>query len=168
MQTNTPPPSSSPDAVRTLLSWDAPAVPHHNRSPRWYAAAGVVVLIAVMYGIFAGAWTVAVVALLVGAMYLFVLRGAQPPLKHCSLTTHGVSFDGAFTRWEDCAGFWMVATPHATTLHIARSHPRQRDISIVMENVDPQEVRWTLARFLSERTDRHEHFLDMIIRICKL
>lgn len=173
MDTNTPDSVQAPgghgDAhgVTTLLAWDAPTMARHERSPRWYIIGGLIVVAAAAYGIIGGNWTLTIIALLIGGMY-FLLRDAQPPLKHISFTTHGVYFDGAFTRWDDCTGFWIVSVSEHTRLFIGRKNRRQATISIFIENVDLSAVRWTLSQFLSEETDRGESALDAIIRICKL
>ncbi|TSC79399.1 MAG: Uncharacterized protein G01um101425_679 [Candidatus Peregrinibacteria bacterium Gr01-1014_25] len=169
MDTQTP--TTTADApeqgVTMLLSWDAPLRQAHERSKRWYMIAGGLVILVAAYSLLTGSWSTAVVAVLLGCIY-YLLHGTQPPLKHISLTSHGVYFDGAFTRWEDCTGFWFVIAPGHQRLHIGRKDRKQGDIAIMVENVDAEKVRWTLSQFLSEQTNRSEHFLDTIIRICKL
>lgn len=163
MPTNTQS-TAQPEA---LLAWNAPILPRHNRSPRWYMILAVIILGVAAYGILTSAWTLSVVAVLIGCME-FLLRGAEPPIKHISLTTNGIFLDGGFTRWEDCSSFWIIRTPQYTRLHIGKRDPKARELHIQIENVDPQEVRWTLSQFLSEDTQQVEKIVDIIIRICKL
>jgi hypothetical protein len=169
MDTNTNTESAAADTgdVTALLDWDAPTLPRHRRTRRWYVTGLLLMIAAVVYGVIIGAWTMVVLAVLIGVMY-YLVRGAEPPLKHMSLTTHGVFFDGAFTRWEDCTGFWIVQNKTYTKLYIGRRNRRQGDIAIMVEGVEPTDVRWTLAKFLSEQTDRGESVLDIIVRVCKL
>ncbi len=163
MPTNTTP--ITPPQI--LLEWSAPILPRHNRSPRWYMILGGIVLGTAAYGIITSAWSVTIVTVLIGCME-FLLRGSDPPVKHISLTEHGIVLAGAFTRWEDCSSFWLIHTPQYTRLHISKRDPRARELHIQVENVDLQDVRWTLARFLSEDTQQMEKMIDIIIRICKL
>ena len=160
----TPTPITPPDI---LLEWNAPILPRHQRTQRWYMIFAAIILGTAAYGILTEAWSITIVTVLIGCME-FLLRGADPPMKHISLTEHGIVLDGAFTRWEDCASFWIITTPQYMRLHIGKRDPRARELHIQVENVDLQHVRWVLGRFLSEDTQQMEKIVDMIIRICKL
>ena len=142
-------------------------MPHIQRSKRWYIAFGSILAIAAIYGLVWGGWTVSLVAVVLGGIYA-LNHGTQPAPKHISLTSTGVFYDGFFTRWEDCQGFWILKTPTYERLMIPRKDPRQGSIMVLLDGIDPMQVKWTLSQFLSEETHRTKRLLDKIIRICQL
>ena len=156
----------TPNPTPPLLSWRAPDIHHHKRSPRWYAIGGACVLLGATYGILTGAWTLSVVVILIGGMY-FLIRNASPELKHIEITEQGVIFDNVFTNWNDCISFWIIQNPDFTELHIHREN-KEKDIVIQTGNVDPLLIRQTLSNFLQEESDRAEGTLDTITRMLKL
>jgi len=148
-----------------ILEWEAPSIPHHERSPRWYAVAGITVLVMAAYAIVTGSWTFAVVVLLSAGMY-FLLRREKPASKAISILPQGVNLDGRFYAWGDLESFWLIPTPGYTELHIAQ---KSRSVLIVQTGAVPTDVvRAALSQFIREDSDRHESLLDIFIRICKL
>ncbi len=154
------------DAKTPLLEWTASTHPVHERSPRWYLIGSIVVLGTAVYAIVTGAWTVALVALLVGGIY-FLLRREPPTFKHISLFSAGYTLDGQFTFWGDCKEFWLIHTPHFTELHIGKQRSRTQTI-IQTGSIDPTQIRSILSQFITMKSDQRERFLDAFIRFCKL
>lgn len=169
-QTHTTTPAEPPAAQKTprvLLAWNAASRIDHARSPQWYVIAGVLVLAAAIYGIVAGAWTVTLIALLLGTAY-FLVRNQPMPLKTIEIGTDGVTLNGNFTPWSRCRDFWLIATPLGTELHIARTGALQSEIRLQTGGIDPLEIRSSLSQFLPFRPDQREHLLDALIRLTKL
>ena len=160
------PTTSVSDPSATLLEWSAPVRTAPVRSNQWYFAGGVLVLVGTVYGIFTGSWTFSVVCMLCGGIYV-LLRDHLPPVKTITITRYGINFDGTFNGYGDMKSFWIIQTPLATELHIARK-VRGPDIVIQTGQTDPTELRRTLSQYVREESDKQETFLDAIIRICKL
>lgn len=168
-QTPTPPSAelSAAQAPRVLLAWSAASRSDHARSPRWYVVAGIVVLLAALYGIASGAWTVTLVALLLGAAY-FLVRNQPMPQKTIEIGSDGVTLNGVFTPWNRCRDFWLIETPLGTELHIARAGALGSEIRLQTGSIDPLEIRSSLSQYLPFRPDQREHLLDALTRLCKL
>lgn len=159
--------TQSPDTrTPALLEWRAPSRINPERSPRWYLIGGIAVLCIAAYGIVSGAWTVSIVAVLCGAIYV-LLRDHVPVLRSISITEQGITFEGVFYGYNDLRSFWMLRTEVATVLHITQKK-RGADIVILTGLTDPQNVKLVLSRYLTEESDRKENLLDTFIRICKL
>ncbi|TSC58244.1 MAG: hypothetical protein Greene041619_675 [Candidatus Peregrinibacteria bacterium Greene0416_19] len=142
--------------------------PVHERAGHWYLFAGAALIAALLYGAITGAWTFAIVALLIAALY-WLLRRSPPVTKVISIAAAGYTFDGGFTAWNDCEGFWIVRTPAYAELHIRRKTPGwNREVSIQTGDIDMARIRAQLSQFLEEQTDRKEYLIDRIIRLCKL
>lgn len=169
-QISTPLPLSQapqgPGTPQVLLKWNAPMRMEPHRGPRWYLVGSIFVVAAAAWGIIAGSWPFAVVAVLCGAVYV-LLQGHIPVLREIIITGQGVFFDGDFVSYSDLKGFWLLRLPGALELHIARQK-RGSDLVILTGTTDPLFIRSTLGKYLSEESNRQERLLDTIIRICKL
>ncbi len=165
MTENTPPLQSEEQII--LATWQAPVLPTHDRSHRWYVIGGVVVLTGAVYGIVSGSWPFTIVILLCGAMY-YLMRDHVPPLKTITLSDRGVLLEQSFTRWEDIAGFWFLETPHYTEVHFVPKVKRRSDILIQTNGQDLTALRLLISPYSSELKDKQEGLLDAFIRTAKL
>lgn len=165
--------SPSPDVPEipagqdTIVEWSAPAEPAHARTARWYLIGTVLVLATVVWSVITGAWSLAIAAAIVGGIY-FLLRREPPVTRHIAIGEQGFELNGKITYWSDCEGYWMIHTPAWNVLHIRKRHGPGRDVSIHTADIDPTALRAVLSRFLPVLKDRHESFVDVCIRVCKL
>ncbi len=164
MDTNTP--ADTPAPV-TLLEWSAPVRPHANRSPRWYAIGGAVVLTGAAYSIITGAWSLAIVILLCGGLY-FLIRDHVPELKRIQMREDGLTFDTEDLSWSECKDFWIISSPRGNELHITRTARLKPQIILQTGDIALPVLRTVLSRFLKEQADRQESLIDTISRLCKL
>jgi hypothetical protein len=150
-----------------ILAWTAHSIPHHERSARWYLIATVAAVCLIAYGILTGAWTMSLLTMLLAGLY-FLLRRQQPTYSQMAIAENGFTWNGIFTPWNGCAGFWLIHTPRYSELHIWRNAGRPHDTVIQTDDIDLTTIRAVLSRYLTERTDRKEEALEKIIRLLKL
>lgn len=161
-------PTSSITARQEILAqWQAPILHKHERSQRWYAIAGGVVLLCAVYGILTGAWSFSLVALLSAAVY-YIMRDHVPPLKTMILSDKGVFLEQNFTRWEELQGFWFLVTPEYTELHFVPLQKHSSDIMIQTGGQDINDLRVLIGTHIPELKDKQESFLDALLRTAKL
>lgn len=166
METNNNPASAATKG-ELLLEWSARPYHVHERSERWYKAAGTVAVLIALYAILTGAWSFAIVILLSVAMYVLV-HGHEPKEQSIALYDQGVFFRGRFTDWHDYKGFFLKKTPQYTELHLVPANRRMPRIALQTGAVDPQMIRQTLSVYVPQLSDAEESVLDMIIRSSKL
>lgn len=159
MDANTP-------TQEVILSWSAPIAPRHERGKVWYIAAGIVIALCVTYGIYADSLPFAVVAVLIGVMYI-LLRKHVPADVPCSISQRGITIGKRTVLWEQAQGFWLLRTPAYTELHVV---PAGRGTEMIIQTGDQDisALQGLLLQYTSELTDRRETLIDTIIRICKL
>ena len=162
MQTHTPITLES----KAVLEWTALARPTVERSKRWYVVAAVIVCVVVAYALFTGAWTLAIVTVIAGAMYPLV-HGHQPPSATIQLHDSGILYNNDFVRWDQLAGFWFLETPSYTELRFVPKAGNKR-LVIQTGTLDPARLRMILGQRLPELKHKHESLIDTFIRICKL
>lgn len=160
-------PATPPTGNKLLLEWTAMITPHHERSPRWYLIGSLLVLAFAAYGILTGAWTMSLLAILLGGLY-FLIRREPPMYKRIAIHENGYEYEGVFTYWADCQEFWLIHCPGYTQLHIRKKRGFERETVIQTGSIDPNEIRSLLSQYVHLTSDRNESLLDIIIRLCKL
>lgn len=159
-----PPEAAIPDVP--LITWTAPIMASHERSPRWYLITGVIVLIFIIGSILTSAWSLTIVIVLMSGVYFLVHRKPSPE-KTINIRTTTFVFDGEVIPWADCEGFWLLEGPGYVELHIAR---KERGGGIVIQTgpVNPEDLHAVLSELLPEIPGKRERPLDTIVRICKI
>lgn len=157
MQTNT----------NAKLAWHAPTRVHHERSQRWYAIAGGLSLIPIIYGLMTGAWSLSLTFALVTGLY-YLTKDERPHDHSIAILESGISFDGRLQPWSDLSEFWILQAPGYYELRIAHRKTYKRDLVIQTGSVDPFVVRDILGQYLPQVAHHQERMLDTIIRFCKL
>ncbi len=150
-----------------LLAWEAPSLPPHERSARWYVIGGVLVLAVAVYSLLTGNWTFSLALLLIGGMYGWVHR-VPPALHQMQLFEDGFLYDQTYTSWQDCKAFWFYRFPGYTELHITLKRGWMRTVTIQTGIVDVERIRETIAPYLTEHEDREERFIHALARKLKL
>lgn len=158
-----------PENVPTtpLLEWEAPSLHAPQRSARWYATAGSLVVTGAAFGFLSENWTFAVALLLLAGVY-FLLRNAAPAPHRMQIQGDGFEVDGIFTAWKDCEAFWLLRLPTHAELHIRKKRGWDRDVRIQTAGIDLSLLRATLSPLLPEKSDERERLFDALIRLLKL
>jgi hypothetical protein len=167
MNNNPTVPSVFENAIQDGISWTAPSIPHHDRSPRWYMIGAGIVGLTVIVSLFTKNWSLTLLVLLIGGAY-YMLRDAGAILHSIVLQKDGFLFDGVYTPWKDCRDFWVINTPLYAELHIWRKHGHPHEVTIQMGQIDTNKIVAYISPSLTYKADRSEHLFDFFIRICKL
>ena len=162
---NTPP--AGPDKNDSRLEWVAPSHHNHERSARWYAIFGIVILGISAYAVLSADWILAFVTVLLGGVY-YLVRREPTPLKYIRIESDGFQFQNTFTPWNQCKEFWLVQTPLFNELHIRKHKGSPQEVSVHTGDIPVTEIRAVLSEYLTMREDQQETLLESIIRICKL
>lgn len=150
-----------------ILVWSAPSRPPHARDRKWYAIAGSIAALVLIYALFTQAWTFAVVIVLLAVLY-GVLHGKSHPLHSIRITEQALYWDSKTIPWRDLEGFWMLQGQGYVELHVEYRQAGKERLVILTGDMPPADIAAALGRFLPSFADRREKLLDYIIRICKL
>ncbi len=164
MDTQTPTPAIP---LRGELRWEAPRHAAHERGVWWYGIGSSIVLCTSIYGILSGAWTLALVSILCGALY-FLVRDHRLPDSTCVLTQLGVELDGVFMPWSSLKGFWFLQTPTFTEIRFTPKTPHAAIRNIQIGQQSPNDIRAFLSGVATELTEEKEGILDTFSRFAKL
>ncbi|MCX6807674.1 MAG: hypothetical protein NTZ80_02645 [Patescibacteria group bacterium] len=154
---------------KILLGWNAREWIQHEKGTTWWIIAGIAVIIAVIVALIYGQWTTAVVFALLGGTY-YLISHEKPRVVPISITEFGVHFGDKFWQYANIRKFWIVYDPpHVTTLHLDIKEGKMiKEIVIQLEDLNPLDVRDTLARQIPEAEGQEERSLDKIARTLKI
>ena len=164
MKTNT---QNIPSANTVLLEWTAPTHPTHVRTWRWYAIAGTVVALLLVFSAWTGAWSFALVTVILSAVLLFS-QHRGPANKIIQIYENGFRIDRQFTPWGQCTGFWLLQGQDYVELHIERAQKYNNHVRILTGSVDYRDVYTVLANFIPLLEERQESVLDNFARSLKI
>lgn len=150
-----------------LLEWEAPQRDNHEHGPKWNIIAAICVLLLIGYAIWTAAWTFIVVIVVMCGVYLYTHR---LPLENARMRIwkNGYAVNNAFSKWEDCTGYWMLQSNLSTTLTIGHRKALTPFTKIQLKGMDPQKIHEVLEQFLPLIQNKKENLIDTIIHICKL
>jgi hypothetical protein len=151
----------------TLLSWTAKAKVDHQRGSLWYMIGGGLCGFMIVYSILSGAYTEAVVFLLLpGALML--IRHASHKTHTAAITDAGFLFDQKLTPWSDLDEFWILRGTDYFELHLSHKSTLRSDIVIHTGTQDPMQIRDLLLTYVAPGIGKKERIVDALIRFCKL
>jgi len=144
-----------------LISWQAPAHFHVEKSQDWYWTVGIAALTLTVVAFIFG--NVITGMLVIVAAVALVLHASHPPkMVHYEITDRGIFMDNILYPFVTLDSFWI---PHDEPLPKILLKSRKLFmplISIYIEEVDPEDVRQILLQYIAE-TEHHEHFLAHVL-----
>ena len=147
-----------------LMEWETDEYVHHHRSTFWYVTASVVGVGLIIYAIATANFLFAVIILMIGIITL-VTSMAPPERIAVMITNTGLVIGEEYFEYKHVKDFSIAYDPpDVKLLYIdfnALWHPM---IAIPLEEVDPNDVRMALSRFLPEDHDRSEERLTDLFR----
>ncbi len=152
---------------RKLLSWSVPEYVYHEKNTFWKFCAIVVIMGMIVYGILSDSYPFAIVIALFAGVYGLVHK---PPKKiEIHITDMGVEVDHYFYPYSNIRNFWIIFKPgEVETLNLRLMKNVVKEVSVLMGDQDPAEIRETLARFVPELVGKDEGFFDWLIRKLRL
>jgi len=147
--------------MQPLLTWDAPEHHHTEKNNDWYWAVGIITLTAaslafifgnVIFGIF----------IIVGVFALLVHSSRKPALIRIEINDRGVVIDNTLYPFLTLESFWIDAHEVPSRLLIKSLKTFMPYITIHIADVDPEEVRQLLLKYIAE-TEHHEPITQKLL-----
>lgn len=157
------------DVGRVLLAWETWEFPVIERSTKWYVVAGSVGLGMLIYAMLTRNFVFALIIVMFAIIML--MRDLRKPARvQAALTSEGVVYNNEFYAFGDIKDFSVIYEPPAvSTLYLGFNGRFTPDVSIPLDDTDPNEVRAQLLPFIFENLDRDsESLTDTLGRVYKL
>jgi hypothetical protein len=148
-------------ATEPLISWNAPEHIHFEKTNDWYWGVGIVTL------------TLTVIAFLFGSIItgLLILIGSTALVIHASkpartiyyeINDRGLMIDDVLYPFLSLESFWVTHDQVFPKLLIKSRRPLMPLIAIHIDEINPEEIRNVLLRYIAE-TEHREHFLKQTL-----
>ncbi|MBI5415004.1 hypothetical protein HZA38_05855 [Candidatus Peregrinibacteria bacterium] len=151
----------------TILKWHVPEYEYRDKGPIWKFLAILLVIGLIIYGIISDSYPFSVVVALFAGVYF--LTHKKPKVIEICVTDMGIQVDHRFYEFSNIRNFWILFKPgevETLNLHLAKNVVKE--VSILLGEQDPAELREVLSRFVSELAGKDESAVDWITRKLKL
>lgn len=155
----------APENNNVLYSWQANEFEFREKGVLWYAIAGLLLAISVIYAITVGNYLFAVIAVLL--VYLIVRHAHEDPgiLNH-EIRTDGIKVGTHYFSYENLRGFWIAE--NANKLYLISTHRLLGIVNFHLDGADIERVRHELGNYIPETSHTEEDFFDKVGRILKI
>lgn len=161
--------SDSPEVHnQVLLEWRAPEFINHQKSPRWFLTAGVLILLLVLYALYTQSATMAIVFIVLAGVY-YLTHNQDPKIITIQITELGIHVDKSFYPYHMINSFWMVyQPPFVQTLNLRLGNKTFSKVVIQLDRQNPVELRKILSREIPEIEGQDESMGEIIARLLRL
>lgn len=149
------------------IEWMSPAYFHYKKGWKWFTAAGLIVLVAVVHSIINGQWMSAVVFILLAGVYMMHYL-QKVPMIDVGISELGVQIGTRFCSFNLIKAFWINYNPPFSTLHLILANKIQNEVEINLLHQDAAEVRKLLIQEVPELEGRSESFMSIMARLLRL
>ena len=148
-------------ATEPLIFWDAPVHLHTEKGSDWYWAVGLITLalaaVALLFGqIITGIFIV------VGAAALVLHAAHVPHLVRYEINDRGIMSDSTLYPFVSLESFWIPHDEFPSKIILKSRKLLMPFIIIYIDEVDPEEVRAILLKYIAE-TEHHEHLFKRLL-----
>lgn len=149
-------------AIEPIISWNTASHLHMEKGQDWYWGVGIITLaIAVVCIMFGN--VIPAIFVIVAASAL-VIHAAHPPHEiECSINDRGIVVDGILYSFLSLDSFWIEHDTYPAKI-LLQSRKLMMPLIVIHlgDNIDPEEVRTVLLKYIAE-TEHHEPFLKVLI-----
>jgi hypothetical protein len=132
-----------------IIEWNAPAHYHYERSPDWYWAVGIVSFTAAALA-FIFSNVVFGLLIIIGAITLVLHTRQVPRILHYEINDRGIAIGDTLYPFLSLESFWIDTLHPEPKILIKSQKFFMPYISIIIEEIDPEEVRTILLRYIAE------------------
>ncbi|MBI5742446.1 MAG: hypothetical protein HZA25_01225 [Candidatus Niyogibacteria bacterium] len=154
-------PADKPKISDVYVAWEAEEYEFNEKSPDWYWMVGIIAIAFIAVAIFMKNMLFTIIIML--SAFSFALLGARRPERvKFKIALRGVHVGNKLYLYDDLDSFWIhYDPPHRAELIIVSKRAVAPHISIPLAEIDPNEAREHLLKFLPEKL--HEESLAEIL-----
>ena len=144
-------------ATEALISWNAPEHLHIEKKPDWYWTVGIITLALVAVAIILGNIITGIFILV--ATSALVIHASKPSQNvYHEVNDRGIIIDGILYPFLSLESFWIPHDEFPPKILVKSRKTFMPYIVIYIDEVDPEEVREILLKYIAE-TEHHEPLL---------
>ena len=133
--------------IKTFLTWDAPSRPFKGKNLSYYRTIAILVVLLVLIAFLAQEFLL-IGAILALAFVTYVLAFIPPHDVTYKISTQGITIGDHFYFWHTLDSFWFKEKEGQKILFIQTYLRFPGQLMLVLGEVDMEEVKKIVARFL--------------------
>ncbi len=150
-----------------IAKWRGPEYEIYKKSNKWYAIAASVLILLIIYAIYANNPLMVIIFVLVSFVGYSYLQ-TPPRVTDFAITYEGIVAGDRIYRYDDIHSFWIFyEPPHTRIISLRINGTLAPYIHIPLHQLDPVDVRDALMNFIPEEK-QEETIVDTIERILHL
>lgn len=165
----TAPPKEATESVEqgAILAWDSVGT-GSERNSSWFVYFGVIVALMLGWFGYQRDWFVMGIIVITSIVLLVYILKKKPETSHCTITKMGINVGEHFYPFSSLHSYWLVFHKKANVLNLVFLKRYVPALQIDLGDLDPVQVKATLAPHLPELEKHGESFADRIIRLLNL
>ena len=148
-------------ATEALISWNAPTHLHVEKRADWYWTVGIITLALAAVAIIFGQ-VITGIFVIVAAVALVVHASKPPMIVACEINDRGVIFGNVLYPFLTLDSFCIPHDEMPSKILLKSRKLFMPLIVIYIDEVDPEDIRAVLLRYIAE-TEHREPFLKNVL-----
>ncbi len=150
-----------------VVSWRGPEYEVYKKSNRWYAGVASVLILLIIYAIYANNPLMVIIFVLVSFVGYSYLQ-TPPRVTDFAITYEGIIVGDRIYRYDDIHSFWIFyEPPHTRIISLRVNGTLAPYVHIPLHQLDPVDVREALMNFIPEEK-QEETIVDTVERVLHL
>ncbi|MFA6601458.1 MAG: hypothetical protein WCT02_01165 [Candidatus Paceibacterota bacterium] len=149
-------------ATEPLIAWQAPQHLHVDKKPDWYWTVGIITLALAAVSIILGN-IITGIFIVVAAVALVLHAAHEPEIVYHEINDRGILAGHVFYPFLSLESFWIPHDQFPSKIMLKSRKLFMPYINILIDEVDQEEVREVLLRYIAE-TEHHDHFIVHLLQ----
>lgn len=138
---------NNPEALKTYLTWTAPARPFRKKDRSYYTTIAIIVALLILISLLAHEILLVGVLLALGFV-AYVLAFIPPEEVEYKLSSQGITIGDRFYFWMELDSFWFSEKEGQKVLNILTNLRYPGQLLIVLGSEDEEKVKGIIAKYL--------------------
>jgi len=149
------------------IAWESAQFEAIKKDWRWYSIAAVVVILLLVYAVYAKQWLfgVLIIALLAA---IFIVDRVKPKMLNCRIDATGVTINERAFPYDQLKLFWFHQAGNKLYLNLLSTSRTIPTISLTIPADHQSKIRTALIKFLPESDTKKDDFVDRLGRILRI
>lgn len=146
-----------------ILEWKTREFEHYEKGSGWYVTLWALAFLVIAYSFYLRDYFAAL-TLFVIALVVYFFSKQMPGEVDVMITDKAIMLNDTRFAFRNIRNFWIVDHDISKALHFETTAYLNREIIVLLDNIEPEKVRQALKRFLPETEENYESAARRIAR----
>lgn len=140
------------EKFETILEWEAPEFRHYPKNLAWYITLFIITLLLIVYQVYQQDWFGALSVAII-ASFVAIFARHQPQVIPIQISDKGIHWGDTYIPYTHIKHFWVIDDEEHRALNIETTAYLNHQLSIELDDQDPEFVREILLELLPEHEE---------------